>query len=97
MECEPIIRFEGGLTVGGGGQIVFECEGPEDDSPTAPWAVCWPDEAYPYGVTMNDLRTALDDHAEAHPRDQKRPVRSATPKFRSGLGLTPGTRITEAK
>lgn len=58
-----------------------------------------------WGMTVSvegmDLRTAvaafgavLHDHDLAHPQPKVR-TRSAKPKFRAGLGMAPGTKITQ--
>lgn len=91
MDCEPILyHAESGHE---GPELVLTCDGPDDDLEATTWAVTFPDEQFPEGITMNDLRAALDAHAEAHPRDVVRPVRDARPKFKAGLGLGAATQI----
>ena len=83
---------------------------PDRDS-EAPRFYCLAEGRDPWEITLEVEEEALDPddvraahailgqviqaHDHAHPQVVL-PVRNATPKFRAGLGMNPGTRITEA-
>lgn len=91
--CNP--RLTPASEVEGGLAYAAEChEGPRSwfDSVTIPGEFIEAGDLRALQSAMADL---IRSHDTEHPQPRERPVRNAKPKFKSGLGMTPGTRITE--
>ena len=93
MTCQPVFLP---IDVQG---IALVCDGPDGGDLDA-WNRLLEPEAVEAGetpayVTLAQVEEALAQHREAHPADVDRPVRTAKPKFKAGLGMAPGTKITQ--
>ena len=94
MTCQPVFLP---IDVQG---IALVCDGPTDGELDA-WNRLLEPEAVEEGetpayVTLAQVEEALAQHREAHPLPTQRPVAHRAPKFKAGLGMAPGTKITQA-
>lgn len=87
MDCQPVF-----LPIADQG-IALVCDG-DPDADDGAWNLLLEpvgDEGF---VTLEAVQNALANHRENHPAPVQRPVANRKPKFTSGLGMAPGTKIT---